>query len=100
MQRLPASPGGRTLSGVSPEVRRVLNALVRQTGDRLDRVEQRLAAIERAAFDFEERIAGLEQQPPRPLGGVELQRQRAEAVLAAEAEATYVADNFGAAAAV
>jgi hypothetical protein len=35
--------------------------------------------------DIEHRLALIEQEPPRPLGGRELQRQRADAVLRARA---------------
>ena len=52
----------------------------------MDDIERRFDALERVVFEIdalEARIARLEQHPPTPLGGRELQRQRVEAVLRA-----------------
>ena len=71
------------------ETRRLLHALLERTGGRLDAIERRLQGLERVAFaydEIDERIARLEQRPPTPLGGRELQRQRVEAVLRVRAE--------------
>lgn len=68
----------------SVEARRLLHAFIERVGARLDELERRFAALERIAFEIdglEERIARVEQRPPAPIGGPELQRLRAEAVL-------------------
>ena len=74
---------------MSAETRRVLHALVARVGERLDDFERGCDALERGLFqidDLEARVAPLEQRPPTPLGGRELQRQRVEAVLRVRAE--------------
>jgi hypothetical protein len=74
---------------MSAETRRLLHALLERTGGRLEAIERRCDALERVLFEFDDleaRIAQLEQRPPRLLGGAELRRQRAEAVLAARAK--------------
>jgi hypothetical protein len=71
---------------MTPEARRLLYALLERTGARMDDLEGRFDALERVVFEIdapEARIARLEQHPPTPLGGRELQRQRVEAVLRA-----------------
>jgi hypothetical protein len=71
---------------MTPEARRLLHALLERTGARMDEIERRFDALERVVFEIdalEARIARLEQCPPTPLGGRELQRQRVEAVLRA-----------------
>jgi DNA invertase Pin-like site-specific DNA recombinase len=74
---------------MSAEARRLLRALVERVGARIDEIERRVEGVERVAFgidDLEARIAELEQRPPTPLGGRELQRRRVEAVLQARAD--------------
>lgn len=74
---------------MTPEARRLLRALLERTGARMDDIERRFDALERVVFEIdalEARIARLEQRPPTPLGGRELQRQRVEAVLRVRAE--------------
>jgi DNA invertase Pin-like site-specific DNA recombinase len=74
---------------MTPETRRLLHALLERTGARMDDFERRFDALERVVFEIdalEARIARLEQHPPTPLGGRELHRQRAEAVLRARAD--------------
>jgi hypothetical protein len=74
---------------MSAEARRVLHALLERTGVRLDEIERRFDALERVVFEMdalEARIPQLEQRPPTPPGGRELQRQRVEAVLRVRAE--------------
>ena len=71
---------------MTPEARRLLRALLERTGARMDDLDRRFDALERVIFEIdalEARIARLEQRPPTPLGGRELQRQRVEAVLRA-----------------
>jgi hypothetical protein len=71
------------------ETRRLLYALLERTGGRLDAIERRLQGLEGVAFaydEIDERLARLEQRPPTPLGGRELQRQRAEQVLKVRAQ--------------
>jgi hypothetical protein len=87
------SLGGRTLRCVSAETRRVLHALLERVGARLDDFERRLQGLERVAFaydEIDERLARLEQRPPTPLGGRELQRQRVEAVLRVRAQGSRI----------
>lgn len=84
-----ASLSGATLPVVSTEARRLLRAWLDRMGARVDDLERRFASLERIVFEIdgiERRVAELEQQPPRPLGGLELQRQRAEAVLRARSQ--------------
>ena len=71
---------------MTAEAQRLLKALLERTGARMDDIEQRFDALERVVFEIdalEARIARLEQCPPTPLGGRELQRLRVEAVLRA-----------------
>jgi hypothetical protein len=52
----------------------------------MDDFDRRIEGLECVMFEYDDlaaRIARLEQRPPTPLGGRELQRQRAEAVLRA-----------------
>jgi DNA-directed RNA polymerase specialized sigma24 family protein len=74
---------------MTPEARRLLHALLERVGARMDDLDRRFDALERVVFtldDLEARVARLEQRPPTPLGGRELQRQRVEAVLRVRAE--------------
>jgi hypothetical protein len=77
------------MPAMSAETRRLLHALLERTGARMDDLDRRFAVLERVVFEIdalEARIARLEQHPPTPLGGRELQRQRVEAVLRARAD--------------
>jgi hypothetical protein len=74
---------------MSAESRRLLHALLERTGARLDEIDSRLQWVERVMFqldDIDARLARLEERPPRPLGGRELQRQRVQAVLRVRAQ--------------
>jgi len=71
---------------MTAEARRLVSALLERTCARMDDLEGRFDALERVVFEIdalEARIAQLEQHPPTPLGGRELQRLRVEAVLRA-----------------
>ena len=64
---------------MTAEARRLLHALLERTGARMDEIERRFDALERVVFEIdalEARIARLEQCPPTPLGGRELQRHK------------------------
>lgn len=74
---------------MSAETRRALQAGLSHTATRLDRLEQRVALLDRLAFELEQfgqRLARLEQRPPPPFAGPELRRMRDEEILALRAE--------------
>jgi hypothetical protein len=68
---------------------RLIREGVARASNRLDALEQRVALLDRLAFqldEFERRLVALEQRPPPPLAGPELRRQRDEVILRARAQ--------------
>jgi hypothetical protein len=79
------APLRHRLAAVDPERRRVLLAQMRQTGDLVSRLEQRLDVVDAALFELERleaRVERLEQWiGPRSFARDALRRQRTEAVV-------------------